>query len=48
MKTLGLMGGSSWFSTSIYYAAINRLVNERLGGAHSAKKRSEKHQMKTP
>ena len=37
MKTLGLIGGLSWLSTSVYYATINRLVNERLGGSHSAK-----------
>lgn len=37
MKTLGLIGGISWFSTSVYYRTINRLVNKRLGEAHSAK-----------
>lgn len=37
MKTLGLIGGLSWFSTSIYYKTINQLTNERLGGSHSAK-----------
>src|ERR1035437_7761648 len=37
MKTLGLIGGLSWFSTSIYYRRINQLVNERLGSEHSAK-----------
>jgi aspartate racemase len=37
MKTLGLIGGISWFSTMVYYRTINQLVNERLGGAHSAK-----------
>ena len=37
MKTLGLIGGLSWLSTSVYYTTINRLVNERLGGSHSAK-----------
>lgn len=36
MKTLGLIGGLSWFSTSVYYRTINQLTNERLGGAHSA------------
>jgi aspartate racemase len=36
MKTLGLIGITR-FSTSVYYETINRLVNERLGGAHSAK-----------
>ena len=37
MKSLGLIGGLSWLSTSVYYTTINRLVNERLGGSHSAK-----------
>lgn len=37
MKTLGLIGGLSWFSTSVYYRTINQLINERLGGSHSAK-----------
>jgi len=37
MKTLGLIGGISWFSTSVYYKTINQLVNEQLGGSHSAK-----------
>lgn len=37
MRTLGLIGGLSWLSTSVYYRTINQLVNERLGGSHSAK-----------
>lgn len=37
MKTLGLIGGLSWLSTAVYYKTINQLVNERLGGKHSAK-----------
>ncbi|MFC3069570.1 aspartate/glutamate racemase family protein [Phenylobacterium soli] len=37
MKTLGLLGGMSAESTVIYYAELNRLVRERLGGLHSAK-----------
>jgi len=37
MKTLGIIGGLSWFSTTVYYRTINELVNERLGGSHSAK-----------
>src|SRR5262245_58572455 len=37
MKTLGLIGGLSWFSTTVYYKTINELVTERLGGHHSAK-----------
>ena len=37
MKTLGLIGGTSWHSTVDYYRLINKLVNERLGGLHSAR-----------
>ncbi len=36
MRTLGLIGGMSAESTSVYYQTINRLVRERLGGLHSA------------
>jgi aspartate racemase len=36
MKTLGLIGGMSAESTTVYYQTINRLVRERLGGLHSA------------
>ena len=37
MKTIGLIGGMSWESTIPYYQVINRTVQERLGGLHSAK-----------
>ena len=37
MKTIGLIGGMSWESTVQYYQIINRTVNRRLGGFHSAK-----------
>ena len=37
MKTLGLIGGTSWVSTVDYYKTINHLTNERLGGLSSAK-----------
>lgn len=37
MKTIGLIGGMSWESTSVYYQLINRGVQERLGGLHSAR-----------
>jgi aspartate racemase len=37
MKTLGLIGGTTWVSTMDYYRLINREVNRRLGGVHSAK-----------
>jgi aspartate racemase len=36
MKTLGLIGGMSWESTTLYYQFLNRLARERLGGQHSA------------
>ncbi|TPE46930.1 aspartate/glutamate racemase family protein [Maribrevibacterium harenarium] len=37
MKTIGILGGMSWESTTHYYQFMNRLVRERLGGLHSAK-----------
>ncbi|PNX49396.1 MAG: aspartate racemase [Thermoplasmata archaeon M9B1D] len=37
MKTIGLIGGTSWLSTLEYYRIINETVNEKLGDAHSAR-----------
>lgn len=37
MKTIGLLGGTGWSSTIGYYKLLNEMVNERLGGYHSAK-----------
>jgi len=37
MKTLGLIGGMSWESTTSYYSLLNTSIRERLGGLHSAK-----------
>ncbi|HOL17701.1 MAG TPA: amino acid racemase, partial [Bacillota bacterium] len=37
MKTIGLIGGMSWQSTQEYYRLINREVQSRLGGHHSAR-----------
>src|SRR4030067_2098200 len=37
MKTLGLIGGTSWVSTVDYYRIINQTVNEKMGGLNSAK-----------
>jgi len=37
MKTVGLIGGMSWESTTSYYKAINEGVRNALGGLHSAK-----------
>lgn len=36
MKTLGILGGMSWESTTVYYQLLNRGVAQRLGGLHSA------------
>jgi aspartate racemase len=36
MRTVGLIGGLSWESTAIYYQQLNRIVQQRLGGVHSA------------
>ncbi|HEY1708797.1 MAG TPA: aspartate/glutamate racemase family protein [Rhizomicrobium sp.] len=37
MKTIGMIGGMSWQSSTTYYQIVNRAVQERLGGVHSAK-----------
>jgi aspartate racemase len=37
MKTIGLIGGMSWQSTTDYYKHINTLVNNELGSNNSAK-----------
>ena len=37
MKTIGLLGGMSWVSTSQYYTALNCGVEELWGKNHSAK-----------
>jgi aspartate racemase len=37
MKTLGLIGGTSWVSTADYYKLINQQINERLGGLNAAR-----------
>ncbi|RFZ95780.1 aspartate/glutamate racemase family protein [Mucilaginibacter conchicola] len=36
MKTLGLIGGTSWVSTIDYYRFINQGVNDKLGGVNAA------------
>ncbi len=36
MRTIGLIGGMSWESSAVYYRDINRGVQKRLGGLHSA------------
>lgn len=37
MKTIGMLGGMSWESTSLYYRQINTGIRQHLGGLHSAK-----------
>jgi len=37
MKTLGLIGGTSWESTVDYYRRLNEGVRERMGGLHSCR-----------
>jgi len=37
MKTIGIIGGVSWVSSIEYYRLLNEMVNEKLGGLHSAK-----------
>lgn len=39
MKTLGLIGGTSWESTVEYYRILNQEINKRLGGQHSCRLR---------
>ncbi|MGR6981477.1 aspartate/glutamate racemase family protein [Testudinibacter sp. P27/CKL/0425] len=36
MKKIGIIGGMSPESTALYYTQINRGINQRLGGNHSA------------
>ena len=36
MKTIGLIGGMSWESTTLYYQFLNRAARDKLGGQHSA------------
>lgn len=37
MKTIGLIGGTSWTSTIEYYRVLNEEVARRLGGLHSCR-----------
>ena len=37
MKTIGLIGGTSWHSTIDYYRFLNEMVNKKLGNNSSAK-----------
>lgn len=37
MKTIGLLGGTSWPSTIEYYKILNQMAQNHFGGHHSAK-----------
>jgi aspartate racemase len=37
LRKLGIIGGTSWASTALYYEHLNRGVAHRLGGLHSAR-----------
>lgn len=37
MQTIGLIGGMSWESSAAYYEQLNRGIEERKGGLHSAR-----------
>jgi len=37
MKTIGIIGGTTWVSTVDYYKLLNQKVNKALGRNHSAK-----------
>ena len=37
LRKLGIIGGTSWSSTALYYDYINRGIAQRLGGFHSAR-----------
>jgi aspartate racemase len=37
LRKIGIVGGTSWASTALYYEHINRGVAKRLGGLHSAR-----------
>jgi aspartate racemase len=37
LRKLGIVGGTSWSSTALYYEHINKGIVQRLGGLHSAR-----------
>jgi len=37
LRKLGIIGGTSWSSTALYYEHINQGIAQRLGGFHSAR-----------
>lgn len=36
MKTIGIIGGLTWYSTLDYYRLLNEGINKKMGGAHAA------------
>ncbi len=36
MRKIGLIGGMSYEGSAVYYRELNRGINQRLGGLHSA------------
>lgn len=37
MKTIGIIGGTSWVSTVDYYKLLNKLIHKRLGESNAAR-----------
>ena len=37
MRVIGLIGGTSWESSAVYYQLLNEDFRQRLGGSHSAR-----------
>jgi aspartate racemase len=37
LRKLGIIGGTGWTSTALYYEHINKGIAQRLGGLHSAR-----------
>lgn len=37
MKTIGIIGGTTWVSTVDYYRLLNQKINKAMGGDHSAR-----------
>lgn len=37
MRVIGLIGGTSWESTAVYYRLLNEEIKRRVGGSHSAR-----------
>src|SRR5690349_5028774 len=37
MKTIGLIGGTSWVSTVDYYKLMNEIAHEKLGASNAAR-----------